>query len=102
MDLELLETTLGDLGQPAYRERQVWRWAAQGAESFAAMTDLPLDLRAALAEAVPFSSLELQEEAHARDGTVKALFATRDGRPVEAVLMRYQPDGARAARKGEA
>ena len=34
-------------------------------------------------------------EAHARDGTVKALFHTADGRPVEAVLMRYR-DGRRS------
>ena len=32
----------------------------------------------------------LEREARARDGTVKALFATADGRPVEAVLMRYR------------
>ena len=30
-----------------------------------------------------------------RDGTVKALFSTADGRPVEAVLMRYR-DGRRS------
>ncbi len=90
MDLELLAATLADLDEPAYRERQVWRWAAQGADGFDAMTDLPLGLRAALQESVPFSSLTLQEEAHASDGTVKALFATRDDRPVEAVLMRYR------------
>jgi 23S rRNA (adenine2503-C2)-methyltransferase len=90
VDIELLTSTLADLDEPAYRERQVWRWAAQGAEGFADMTDLPLALRAALADAVPFSSLTLQHEARARDGTVKALFATADGRPVEAVLMRYR------------
>jgi 23S rRNA (adenine2503-C2)-methyltransferase len=100
MDLELLDATLADLGQPAYRARQVWRWAAQGVDGFSAMTDLPLELRAALTEAVPFSSLTLEHEAHARDGTVKALFSTRDSRPVEAVLMRYQPDDARAGRAG--
>src|SRR5581483_5971226 len=49
-----------------------------------------------------FSSLTLERELRARDGTVKALFMTADNRPVEAVLMRYQPDDARAARKGEA
>jgi 23S rRNA (adenine2503-C2)-methyltransferase len=102
MDLELLAATLSDLGEPAYRARQAWRWAAQGASGFDAMTDLPLQLRAALADAVPFSTLELEREAHASDGTIKALFSTRDGRPVEAVLMRYQPDDARAARNGEA
>jgi 23S rRNA (adenine2503-C2)-methyltransferase len=44
---------------------------------------------------VPFSTLEVVNEAHASDGTVKALFRTRDGRPVEAVLMRYR-DGRRS------
>src|ERR1700761_256112 len=95
MDLKLLDDTLADLGQPAYRARQVWRWTAQGVDGFSAMTDLPLDLRAALEESVPFSSLTVEHEAHARDGTVKALFETRDGRPVEAVLMRYR-DGRRS------
>jgi len=33
---------------------------------------------------------EVEQEARARDGTVKALFRTSDGRPVEAVLMRYR------------
>jgi 23S rRNA (adenine2503-C2)-methyltransferase len=95
MDLQLLASTLSDLGQPAYRERQVWRWTAQGAAGFDAMTDLPRALRGDLAEAVPFSSLTLEHEAHASDGTIKALFTTRDRRPVEAVLMVYR-DGRRS------
>src|SRR3954447_13950523 len=90
MDLQLLAQTLDELGEPGYRHRQIWRWAAQGADSFAAMTDLPLRLRASLSEAVPFSSLTLERELRARDGTVKALFTTGDGRPVEAVMMRYR------------
>ena len=32
MDLELLQRTLTELGEPGYRKRQVWRWAAQGAD----------------------------------------------------------------------
>jgi 23S rRNA (adenine2503-C2)-methyltransferase len=59
------------------------------------MTDLPAALRTTLAGEVPFSTLTLDREAHARDGTVKALFRTHDGRPVEAVLMRYK-DGRRS------
>ena len=31
MDLELLDRTLADLGQPAFRSTQVWEWAARGA-----------------------------------------------------------------------
>jgi 23S rRNA (adenine2503-C2)-methyltransferase len=95
MDLELLQTTLDDAGQPAFRARQVWAWAARGAIGYEVMTDLPAALRAQLAERVPFSTLEVVDEAHARDGTVKSLFHTRDGRAVEAVLMRYR-DGRRS------
>ena len=95
MDLKLLETTLADLGEPGYRASQVWRWAARGASGFDEMSDLPLGLRSGLAEAVPFSTLTLEHEARASDGTVKALFRTHDERPVEAVLMVYR-DGRRS------
>jgi 23S rRNA (adenine2503-C2)-methyltransferase len=90
MDLQLLEQTLADRGEPAFRARQIWRWAAAGAEGFQEMTDLPAALRETLARELPFSSLTLRDEAHARDGTVKALFTTADERPLEAVLMRYR------------
>ncbi len=104
MDLKLLEKTLAEHDQPRFRARQVWRWAAAGAAGYDAMTNLPRALRETLAREVPFSSLEVQREARARDGTVKALFATADGRaPGELqVLMRYRsspgggnPPGAR-------
>ena len=95
VDLTLLDDRLAALGQPRFRARQVWAWTARGAGGYDEMTDLPAALRARLAEEVPFSSLMLADEAHARDGTVKALFRTHDGRPVEAVLMRYR-DGRRS------
>ena len=95
VDLELLQRTLAGAGEPRFRARQVWAWAARGASGYDAMTDLPVALRARLAADVPFSSLALEREARARDGTVKALFRTRDGHPVEAVLMRYG-DGRRS------
>jgi 23S rRNA (adenine2503-C2)-methyltransferase len=59
------------------------------------MTNLPAVLREWLRVTVPFSSLDLQEERRASDGTVKALLATTDGRALEAVLMRYR-DGRRS------
>jgi 23S rRNA (adenine2503-C2)-methyltransferase len=95
VDAELLTTTLDALGQPAFRARQVWEWTARGAAGYEAMTNLPRALRQELDARVPFSTLTLADEAHARDGTVKALFLTHDGRPVEAVLMRYR-DGRRS------
>jgi 23S rRNA (adenine2503-C2)-methyltransferase len=90
MDLQLLEQTLADRGEPAFRARQIWKWAAAGAEGFHEMTDLPAALREELAGELPFSSLSLRSEARSSDGTVKALFATADERPLEAVLMRYR------------
>ena len=95
MDLELLERSLAERGEPAFRARQVWEWAARGALSYEEMTNLPGALRDWLAAEVPLSTLTLETDARARDGTEKALFRTRDGRPVEAVLMRYR-DGRRS------
>ena len=95
MDLLLLEQTLAELGEPAFRSRQVWEWAARGAAGYDAMTNLPKPLRERLAAEVPFSTLTVEDEAVAADGTVKALFRTADGHPVEAVLMRYR-DGRRS------
>ncbi len=95
MDLQALDTTLAELGEPRFRARQVWAWAARGASGFAEMTDLPASLREQLGERVAFSTLTAEHEAVSRDGTVKALFATADGRPLEAVLMRYR-DGRRS------
>ena len=95
MDLQLLEETLAARGEPRFRARQVWAWAARGARGYDEMTDLPATLRERLANELPFSSLTLRDEARASDGTVKALFATSDGRALEAVLMRYR-DGRRS------
>ena len=101
MDLELLDETLSAHGEPGFRAGQVWRWAAAGAGGYGAMTNLPRALRETLAQAVPFSSLEVREEAHARDGTVKALFHDRrTGVRLEAVLMRYRnPPGGGSGRR---
>jgi 23S rRNA (adenine2503-C2)-methyltransferase len=93
VNLKLLDDTLA--GEPSYRARQVWEWTARGAASYDEMTNIPASLRAALAERVPFSSLTVTGEQLARDGTLKVLFATTDGHPVEAVLMRYR-DGRRS------
>src|SRR6476620_3043862 len=84
VDLELLDSALA--GEPAFRAKQVREWMARGARSYDEMTNIPAALRERLASEVPFSTLHVTNEAHAKDGTIKALFSTvRDGRPVEAV-----------------
>jgi 23S rRNA (adenine2503-C2)-methyltransferase len=91
MDLHLLDTTLAEHRQPRFRAGQIWAWASNGASSYAEMTNLPAPLREALERELPFSSLTLEREARARDGTVKALFRTADSHPLEAVMMRFAP-----------
>ena len=93
MDLDLVTEALAN--EPAYRSKQVWEWAVRGAKGYAEMTNVPAAARALLEERVPFSSLELVHEAKSVDGTVKALFHTHEGHPVEAVLMRFR-DGRRS------
>lgn len=95
MDVDRLTTVLAEAGQPAYRGRQVWEWTTRGAAGYDAMSTLPAALRSTLAGSVPFSTLTVEQEQRARDGTQKTLFRTADGHPVEAVLMRYN-DGRRS------
>ena len=95
MDRELLKAALAEAGEPSYRARQVWEWVARGARSYGEMTNLPATLRERLEADVPLSALCVEAEAKSDDGTVKTLFHTADGRPLEAVLMRYR-DGRRS------
>ena len=95
VDLDRLEAVLAEAGEPAFRERQVWSAAARGASGYGEITTLPKELRARLSDEVPFSALAVESESLSRDGTLKTLFRTADGHPVEAVLMRFR-DGRRS------
>jgi 23S rRNA (adenine2503-C2)-methyltransferase len=95
VDRDLLRSTLAEAGEPSYRAKQVWEWVARGARSYEEMTNLPAALRGRLEAEVPLSTLTVEAEAKSDDGTVKTLFQTADGRPLESVLMRYR-DGRRS------
>ena len=80
-------------GEPAYRAKQVFEWIYQkGADSFAAMTDLPKSLRQRLEDKFRLGVLELAEQLRSEDGTEKLLFRLTDGQLIEAVLI---PSGGR-------
>ena len=79
-----------DQGYPAFRGKQIFRWIHQGAD-FEEMTNLPATMREKLqqeAVAQPVS-IRLQRKSPL-DGTVKFLYALKDGNCVEGVLMRYK------------
>jgi 23S rRNA (adenine2503-C2)-methyltransferase len=88
---ETIAATLADLGEPAYRSRQVYEALTRGyVTDFAEVTTLPLALRRALAERLrPLSLEEVETRAAPRGAARKTLFRTADGEPVEAVLMTY-------------
>ena len=90
------ERTLADAGEPAFRARQVWSWAARGASGYDGDDRRPAALRARLAERGAVLDADARRRGAARaTARVKSLFHTADGRPVEAVLMRYR-DGRRS------
>jgi len=88
LSLEEMECLLADHGEPAYRGRQLFRWIyGRGAATFAEMTDLPVALRARLAEWADIGGLAPLNRSISRDGTRKYLFGCADGRAIETVLI---------------
>src|SRR5215475_6887247 len=84
---------VAELGQPGYRADQLSRhYFGRLTDDPAEMTDLPVGLRAELAEALLPPLLTAQRELECDGGTTrKTLWRAFDGAFVESVLMRY-PD----------
>ena len=87
-------------GEPAYRADQVLAGVHRPEVSgFRDMTDLPSDLRDALAGAFRFSTIAGSHVLEADGGlTAKAVHELWDGQRVESVLMRYAGRGGAVAR----
>jgi 23S rRNA (adenine2503-C2)-methyltransferase len=89
MDLSLLQKTLDSLSFPPFRYRQIVKNYFSGRySSFDQMTDISLDLRKALFEKVPFSSIK-SADIFKDDQTEKAVLELQDGQKIESVLMNY-------------
>ena len=87
---EELAAVLKDMGQPAFRAKQLFSWLSRGTAGFEEMTNLPKALREALAESYYLGAPKvLRKQVSAEDGTVKYLWGLRDGNAVETVVMRY-------------
>ena len=81
---------LKELGQPAFRAKQVYSWLHKGVRSYDEMTNLPKGLRDILSEQYPIHPPKVvRRQESARDGTIKYLWQLKDGNCVETVLMRY-------------
>ena len=85
-----LTAMLKELGQSAFRGKQVYTWLHKGARSYDEMTNLPKALRDTLAEKYPiYTPKVVRKQASKKDGTIKYLWQLADGNCVETVLMRY-------------
>ena len=79
-----------ELGQPAFRAKQVFSWLHKGVRSYEEMTNLPKNLRDLLAEKYPINAPKVvRKQESQKDGTIKYLWQLSDGNCVETVLMRY-------------
>ena len=90
MTMPEIGTVLKELGQPAFRAKQVFSWLHKGVRSYEEMSNLPQNLRAVLAEKYPINAPKVvRKQESQKDGTIKYLWQLSDGNCVETVLMRY-------------
>ena len=90
LTLPELTGTLKELGQPAFRGKQVYTWLHKGVRSYEEMSNLPKGLRDLLSEKYPICPPEVvRKQESKKDGTIKYLWKLQDGNCVETVLMRY-------------
>ncbi len=91
MTLDELTAALKEMGEPAFRGRQVFTWLHRGVRSFDEMSDLSKPLREKLAGMCRLSGLNaVRRQISQADGTVKYLWELQDGNCIETVLMRYR------------
>ena len=90
LTLPELTAIVKELGQPAFRGKQVYTWLHKGVRSYDEMTNLPKAFRDRLAEEYPINAPKVvRKQESKRDGTIKYLWELSDGNCVETVLMRY-------------
>ncbi len=90
MTQQELARFLKELGEPAFRAKQVFTWLHRGATSFEDMTNLSKPLREKLAERCFITAPMVARKQESRlDGTIKYLWELSDGNCIETVLMQY-------------
>lgn len=90
LEFDELNNEIIKLGEPQFRTKQIWQWLYSGVDSFNKMTNLSKALREKLDESFYIGGASIVEKlVSSKDGTRKYLFALRDGKVIESVLMKY-------------
>ena len=90
MTQEEMGALMKEMGQPAFRAKQIFQWLHRGVTSFDEMSNLSKDLRTRLAEQCYITAPVVERKQESKlDGTIKYLWKLRDGNCIETVLMRY-------------
>ncbi len=81
---------LRELGEPAFRGKQIFTWLHRGITSFDDMSNISKALRQKLQEHCYITAPAVARKQVSRlDGTMKYLWRLRDANCIETVLMRY-------------
>ncbi len=93
MDLSCdeLKNLATDLGEPAFRGKQIFEWIYRGVESFDEMTNISKSFREKLKENTIIGNAKICEKYVSNiDETRKYLLELNDGNFIESVLMKYE------------
>lgn len=86
-----LEAELKNLGEPAFRAKQIFQWLSRGVRDFDEMTNISKPLREKLkSEFTIYRPRVLSKQVSRIDGTIKYLWELHDGNAVETVVMSYK------------
>ena len=90
MNLAEMQAMMKDMGEPAFRAKQIFVWLHKGVTSFDGMTNLSKALREKLEEHCYITAPKVvRKQTSQKDGTIKYLWQLGDGNCVETVVMRY-------------
>lgn len=90
LTIEELGIFLKNMGEPAFRAKQVFTWLHKGVESFEEMRNIPNTLREKLSATTYITVPKVaRKQISQLDGTIKYLWELRDGNCIESVVMQY-------------
>ena len=91
MTLEEITQACREMGEPAFRGKQIFTWLHKGVTSFDGMSNLSKALREKLAARYRITAPTVARKQMSRlDGTIKYLWELQDGNCIETVLMQYK------------